>query len=689
MLPGACRAAKRAACCILLHLSYDLAQFTLGRSAAATATRVVRNSLIGMLRSTLACSVSAGHRIETDITYVYRPVCTNNYNFPEDPSAGGNGFCYSIQRTTGTRLAIAIGLCLMFSSGFAQTPQPRFLVRFTDSSMVWCGAPARTYIDTHPNRSDPNSLTFSTYGAALQGAKNMPCDGFSAIRHRHTFHGEAYGGYFPSGISWNERAVTVVEDFQTHEPSVTDPTTGHRYLNPYGGAYSPVFYGDYDSRVNSACTHFCASLPGPHQYAPLSLRHTSGDRWDCICGPLGFVYGGSIAEIRPYCTPPMFSYVGTGTLKQGKCTWIGGVVIFSVNVDPGKSIDSSCPAAHPENPHAGNPINVAHGNKIQLETDYRDPRGLLDVTRVYASAASYSQSGWQLNWSAGARPAPKVGGQTGYWSIAFVQPSGRRIFFGTTAASHTTLTADTDIKDVLMVDSADIRLRRVRDGMVEHYAFDPSLYSFEGRLIRRDFARGGYVSLAYNIDPASRRVDRLTVIDHWGRSVELFLDSVTGRISGARLPGNEFISYDGVGRITLPDGSQRLYHYNEPQHTSGASFPYALTGISVQGATGDPVRFSTYQYDSFGRAISSEHAGGVNRYSVNYVAPYQQSVITDPLGSQRAHELTSDSPQCSSDLSVPTRRLRLRSIVLGHHLRRQRQRHLAHRLQRPEDLLRL
>ena len=48
------------------------------------------------------------------------------------------------------------------------------------------------------------------------------------------------------------------------------------------------------------------------------------------------------------------------------------------------------------------------------------------------------------------------------------------------------------------------------------------------------------------------------------------------------------------------------------------TFRYALTGISVQGPTGDPVRFSTYRYDTLGRAISSEHAGGVNRYSVNY-----------------------------------------------------------------------
>src|SRR5687768_15406390 len=73
-----------------------------GEAVASRSNPLVAHALIATLASVLAPSVFAGHRIETDITYVYRPVCTNNYNFPEDPYAGGNGFCYSIQRTTGT-----------------------------------------------------------------------------------------------------------------------------------------------------------------------------------------------------------------------------------------------------------------------------------------------------------------------------------------------------------------------------------------------------------------------------------------------------------------------------------------------------------------------------------------------------------------------------------------------------------
>ena len=543
---------------------------------------------------------------------------------------------------------LILGASVLSDTAFAQPVQTKFVVRFSDQSMAWCGAAASTYIDTHPNRSNTNALTFSTYAAALQAAKGMPCDGFSTIRLWRTFHGQAYG--ISAGLLWHELAVTVVEDFQAHEPSITDPSTGHNYIRTYGGGWSQTFYGDYDQRINNACENFCTSLPGPYQYAPLSLTHRGADQWQCVCGPLHFTYGGSYADIRAYCTPPMYSYeVGAGQgVKRGKCRWIGGVAIYSVNADPSKSIEATCPRAHTDNPHAGNPINLAHGIKTQFESDYRDPRGLLDVTRIYASSATFSQNGWLTNW-ASAKPAPKQGGQTGYWSIAFFHPSGRRMFFGTTAASFTTLTPPADVKDVLTVDGSTFRVRRVRDGWVDHYGTDFGLANFEVGLTKRQFANGSYVDVGYDFDPQNFRINGITLRDQWGRTVYFTVHSLTGRIVSARLPGNELIeySYDGADAsartvaVALPDGSRRHYHYNEPQHTSGANFPIALTGISVQGLTGDPVRFSTYRYDALGRAISSEHAGAVNRYSVNYATPNQQSIVTDPLGSQRTLNLTS------------------------------------------------
>jgi len=82
--------------------------------------------------------------------------------------------------------------------------------------------------------------------------------------------------------------------------------------------------------------------------------------------------------------------------------------------------------------------------------------------------------------------------------------------------------------------------------------------------------------------------------------------------------------------VTKPDSSVRTYLYEIP--TVGyIGFPHALTGIVDENAT----RFATFAFDSIGRAISTEHAGGVEKYQVAYSpdwttgTPYT-SQLTDP-----------------------------------------------------------
>ncbi|NOT12104.1 MAG: hypothetical protein HOP23_09785, partial [Methylococcaceae bacterium] len=61
------------------------------------------------------------------------------------------------------------------------------------------------------------------------------------------------------------------------------------------------------------------------------------------------------------------------------------------------------------------------------------------------------------------------------------------------------------------------------------------------------------------------------------------------------------------------------------------SQPNALTGIIDENG----VRYATYKYDANGKAISSEHAGGVEKYSMAFSADGRSTAITDPLGSVR------------------------------------------------------
>jgi RHS repeat-associated protein len=95
-------------------------------------------------------------------------------------------------------------------------------------------------------------------------------------------------------------------------------------------------------------------------------------------------------------------------------------------------------------------------------------------------------------------------------------------------------------------------------------------------------------------------------------------------------------TYDSVGNltsVTFPDGKIRTYHYNEAAFTSGANLPNALTGITDENG----VRFATYTYDTQGRAVVTEHAGGVERYVLGYSSDGSNTMVTDPLNSQYTH----------------------------------------------------
>ncbi len=79
-----------------------------------------------------------------------------------------------------------------------------------------------------------------------------------------------------------------------------------------------------------------------------------------------------------------------------------------------------------------------------------------------------------------------------------------------------------------------------------------------------------------------------------------------------------------VDALEAPLGT-RQYHYEDTNN------PFLLTGITDEN--GD--RFASYAYDSSGRTILSEHAGGTYRYSFAY-PDNNNRIITDPLGAQRS-----------------------------------------------------
>jgi YD repeat-containing protein len=151
------------------------------------------------------------------------------------------------------------------------------------------------------------------------------------------------------------------------------------------------------------------------------------------------------------------------------------------------------------------------------------------------------------------------------------------------------------------------------------------IYSSTGVITSIQYANGA--SLTYTYSDASTPTSiaptgglLLAVQDHFGRSIQFTYElSTTG--TSARIKsitdteGHSIIptytSTGMLGGLTWPDATSRRYVYEL------IDLPWALTGVIDENAT----RFSSYAYDTAGRAVSTELAGAVNRYRISHTTP--------------------------------------------------------------------
>ncbi|MGJ7493226.1 hypothetical protein, partial [Variovorax sp. ZT4R33] len=159
-----------------------------------------------------------------------------------------------------------------------------------------------------------------------------------------------------------------------------------------------------------------------------------------------------------------------------------------------------------------------------------------------------------------------------------------------------------------------------------HRAEDDITQSFDtdGRLLTQTERNGWTTTYAYSGGHLAY------VTNAFGRTLG-FQYNGTDQLLSVTTPDSRVISYayDSTARlstVTYPDAKTRTFAYEN------ASFPHALTGIFDE--TG--ARWSTFAYDTKGRAISTELAGTVARYQVSYPSTSSASVI-DPLGNARLY----------------------------------------------------
>lgn len=134
-----------------------------------------------------------------------------------------------------------------------------------------------------------------------------------------------------------------------------------------------------------------------------------------------------------------------------------------------------------------------------------------------------------------------------------------------------------------------------------------------------------------------------------GQMVKVSLSSLSNPMLESNTTQYSYDSNGNLKTVTYPDNSTKTYHYGgdagEAGNVSatpdiGVTYTHALTGITDE----NNVRFATYKYDGSGKAVSTEHAGVVEKYGLTYLPddPNTTGVIdpvthiTDPLNSVRS-----------------------------------------------------
>ena len=256
--------------------------------------------------------------------------------------------------------------------------------------------------------------------------------------------------------------------------------------------------------------------------------------------------------------------------------------------DPDKDTGGTCNGV-------GNPCNVGNGNKHQTETDFTSSS--FSFKRTYNSL-NLADIGFGNGWRHNHQPHLIVIGS----SITQITGSGRgerwRRFPGGVWRG------DSD---------SDILFTQLENGYeIVKPQGDKEFYNISGQLLALENTNGQRTNYTYN--PLNLRLLE-SITDHYGFKIYFsyqdgrHLSSVTDSLGNVYL--YEYDEINNLVSVVYPDlttdnnedNPRRTYHYEN------ADFPNHLTGITDEN--GD--RYATWNYDSEGRAISSEHAQTTNQ----------------------------------------------------------------------------
>ncbi len=264
-------------------------------------------------------------------------------------------------------------------------------------------------------------------------------------------------------------------------------------------------------------------------------------------------------------------------------------------------------------PMRGNPINLGTGNKYQYEHDYTSADSFpLRFDRHYnsdAPTASTLGGYWRSSYDQNI-VVNTIGKGPNKTQAANVYRADGKIY--TFTLNNGLWQGDPDVADQLTKTSTGWRYIK-KNNQVEEY--DES-----GKLTKLLDQNGLAQQLDYN---AANQLVKIS--SSFGPSLIFNYDASGKLVSMVDAANNTYgYNYDSIGnlvRVEYPDASSRQYLYEN------TTFPHALTGIVDENG----VRFATWNYGEFGRAVSSEHAGGTEKITVLYNTDGSR-IVTDTLG---------------------------------------------------------
>jgi len=298
----------------------------------------------------------------------------------------------------------------------------------------------------------------------------------------------------------------------------------------------------------------------------------------------------------------------TGGSNAQSCELINDGPCGNVS-DVGSLSDNTAPMSQ-----VGNPVSLFTGNKYQRESDYQSSASKLQFNRHYNSHNSDHNFGIGQGWSSTySTKLYQLAGQ----GFDVLQGSGQRIQFRNADVDESgreIFRSDSPAMGYIVAEQSN-RYRWVSP--------DGRQLSFQGSyLVRIDFPGAPFLTLFYRDKRLSEIKDeagRLLLLEYYPSSNGLAEYSESGHgvqpnhLAKVILPDGKALEYNydsnsNLTRVRYGDGTSRTYHYDNEL------YPRHITGITNR----NQVRYANWSYDDLGRAVTSEHVGGVEKISIAY-----------------------------------------------------------------------